>query len=200
MFSRGPAFNIVTIDLSTAGAQTFNQVVGSLTFVRATDSNGVLALGAEVNIQLGDASGQIIPAAINTMVKLSKPVNAVVFSWDAQPGLTATFMVAPDDAVIIHSPPAEQLVTQSMGTTLAASGVAVGTGAVQLVPAASRQSVLIQNNGAADIFVGSDSTVTTASGFRVPANGGVLTVDHTTAALWAISGTAGQDVRVLVEA
>lgn len=72
--------------------------------------------------------------------------------------------------------------------------VTVGTSAVLIAAAdLERRSILIQNLGAAAIFVGSDNSVTTANGIKVPA-GGSYTADNTTT-VYAISGAAGQDVR-----
>jgi hypothetical protein len=70
----------------------------------------------------------------------------------------------------------------------------VNTTAVEVLPAnADRTSWLVHNNGNVDIFLGSDNTVTAANGMPVPAGGKVGDVDG--GAVWAISGTAGQDVR-----
>lgn len=196
---RGPAFQIVTLDLTAAGSETFFAQAQQVTFVRAVDSSGVLALSALVNVKLGIASPQIIPASVNTLVKLQNPVNAVVFSWAAQPGVTATFMVSPDEQVMVHAPPAEQLVTTSIGTTLATTAATVGTSAVQIAPASLRQSLVIVNNGGSAIYVGG-SGVTAATGVPVPANGGVLVLDKTTAAVYAVAASGSNDVRVMTEA
>lgn len=76
--------------------------------------------------------------------------------------------------------------------------VAVGIAATQIVAAnTSRRSVLVQNKGAASVYVGPANTVTTATGIEV-ASGGSLTFTCASA-LFGISGTAGQDVRYLDE-
>lgn len=75
--------------------------------------------------------------------------------------------------------------------------VTVGTSAVVIAAADDRESILIQNLGAADIYVGG-SSVTTANGVKVTASGGTLTL-YTCAAVYAISGSAGNDVRYLEE-
>lgn len=73
--------------------------------------------------------------------------------------------------------------------------VTVGTSAVVIAAADDRESILIQNLGAADIYIGG-SAVTTANGIKVVASGGTLTLDSC-AAIYGISGSAGNDVRFL---
>ena len=80
----------------------------------------------------------------------------------------------------------------------AVAAVTVGLVAGQIAAAdVDRAGLIIQNLGAADVYVGG-SAVTTASGIKI-ASGGVLTLE-TGAAVYAVSGSAGQDVRVLQEA
>ena len=197
---RGPSYQHFPIDLSTAGTKIINDGVSVITFVRAENQDGTLALDAKINIQVGDMSADVIPASVNTILKMSERVNAVTLSWAAQSGVTAWIMMAPDDKLIVHAPPAKQLVTSSVASGLTVSAVSVGTAVVLLAASVtSRQSVVIQNNGANDIYLGG-SGVTVATGLKVPANGGNMTIDKTTAALYAISAVAGNDVRVLVEA
>ena len=77
------------------------------------------------------------------------------------------------------------------------SGVAtVGTSAAVIVSAlAGRQKMLIQNTSNKDVFVGG-STVTTTNGIRI-AKGATMELDIGEVALYAIAGSAGNDVRVL---
>lgn len=87
-----------------------------------------------------------------------------------------------------------------LGAALTSSAVSVGTAAVQIATALSaRKSLIIQNLGASDIFVGG-AGVTTATGIKVAGSGGSLALDKQTGAVYAISASAGQDVRVMVEA
>ncbi|MBX2986490.1 MAG: hypothetical protein KF802_01205 [Bdellovibrionaceae bacterium] len=80
--------------------------------------------------------------------------------------------------------------------TLAA--VTVGIAASQIVPQdLLRKGVLIQNLGAEDIFLG-DVSVTIASGIRL--SSGESFQFKNQAALYGISGTAGQNVRLMKEA
>lgn len=76
--------------------------------------------------------------------------------------------------------------------------VTVGTAAVQIRAAnENRGSLLVQNNGAAAVFVGADNAVTTGNGIQVGPGGSVsLTI---AGAVWARSGAAGNSVRWLEE-
>lgn len=83
-------------------------------------------------------------------------------------------------------------------TSVLATAVTVGTSAVAL-PATSltgRKHILIENLGSKPIFIG-NSAVTTSSGVRVSAGATWETDLGPSAVLYAISGTAGQDVRVI---
>lgn len=102
-----------------------------------------------------------------------------------------------------------------MPSSLTTRTVTVGTSAVLLTTdptgagdgsAPRRRLVRVQNLGAATIFVGGSNAVTTGTGYQVPATGGTFELtgepggEQSQAAnrgLWAISGSAGNDVRVL---
>jgi hypothetical protein len=80
------------------------------------------------------------------------------------------------------------------GDTRAHGNDTVGTSAVELMAANSaRRSWFVYNNGSVPIYVGSSSGVTTANGTPVPVGGGLGGDDA--AAVFAISGSASQDVR-----
>lgn len=75
--------------------------------------------------------------------------------------------------------------------------VAVGTTEVALPssPLAGRQKIIVQNTSNNDIFVGATG-VTTSTGIRV-AKGATLELDIGEIVLYAIAGSAGNNVRVL---
>lgn len=75
----------------------------------------------------------------------------------------------------------------------------VGITAAELVstPSAGRQHLLIQNNGTKDIFLGFDGSVTTANGIRVSKDSSIMLPFGEDLNVFAISGTAGQNVRVM---
>lgn len=85
------------------------------------------------------------------------------------------------------------------GSTGASYGAAsVGTSAVEIVPASTgRVSVLIQNTGAAAVYVGTDASVTAANGIIIGAGGSAeLTVQT---AVYAVASAGTLDVRYLEE-
>ncbi|BAE51214.1 hypothetical protein [Paramagnetospirillum magneticum] len=199
-FARGPIFQLVPIDLSSAGSKTFHDVAGVVSFVRAEDTGKAEVLGAKVSVMLGDVVMDQVPLTTNSIIRIRKTVSLCKFTWDAQPGVTAYILVAPDEDVMIHSPPSRQLVTQSMASALAASAASIGTSAA-LVAAAngSRQKLTVKNNSAsATIYLGADNAVTTASGFPLGPGEG-FTFEGTTGAVYAIASAAGTDVRILAE-
>lgn len=199
MFARGPIFSLVPIDLSQAGTKDFNEACSVVIFVRAEDAAGALALDAKVGVQLGDIASAAVPAGVNAFFKLARPTSLVRFTWDAQPGVTAYFIVAADDALMVHAPPARQLVTQAMGAALSVNAYSVGVGAIQVAAAsATRQKVTVRNNSAAaTVYVGPDS-VTSATGFPL-GPGEAYTFEGTTADVYALSSAVSTDVRVVVE-
>lgn len=199
-----PSFQRIDIDLTTApdSPREINFPAERVFFVRAADSGGVLALEALVDVYLQSTSEDPIPAGINTQIAC-RDINRVYFDWEAQAGVTATFIVAKSgfngSGLELNAPPARQLVTSAIGTTISAAAVSV-TNAATLIAAAdaTRQSVIVQNLGAADIYLGG-SGVTAAAGLKV-ASGAALAIDKTTAALYGITSAGTADVRVLSEA
>jgi hypothetical protein len=90
------------------------------------------------------------------------------------------------------------------GTAVATIGpTTVGTAQVQLVAAAATaRKVVIQakSTNTDSIFVGLDNTVTTAANYIAELlPGGSVTIESTTSAIHAISGTAGQSAGGFVE-
>lgn len=90
-------------------------------------------------------------------------------------------------------------VTLSMAGAFSATAAVVGIAAAVLVAQnLTRKSLVIQNLGTSDIFIGG-AGVTVANGLRIKGNGGEFVVDKSTAAIYAISAAAGQDVRLFEE-
>lgn len=200
MFAKGPVFQLVNIDLTIAGTKDFNDKTGVLIFVRAEDAGKAEVLGAKVNVMLGDITADVLPMTSNTIIRCRAPVGMLRFTWDAQPGVTAYILLSVNDDVMIQSPPSRQLVTSASSNVLTASAITVGTAAgLASAASATRQKLtLINNSAAAKVYLGADATVTAANGFPLPPGGG-FTFEGTTAAVWAISDTAGADVRILAE-
>lgn len=83
--------------------------------------------------------------------------------------------------------------------TATAGAVTVDTAAILIIAAATdRARCLIQNLGSSAIYLGPDSGVDVANGIQVPAGGSASVTLQTD--IYAISATAGQDVRFLGEA
>lgn len=81
---------------------------------------------------------------------------------------------------------------------IAAAQVTV-TGTATLVAnnRANRQAVTVENHGTTEMFCGAASSVTTATGFRLPGVDGASLTVPTTAAVWCITGGGSQAVSVL---
>lgn len=202
MSNNNPNWQIFAIDLTIAGQQDIPALFSYFRLIDAVNGAGVTNLDAIVNVQPRRTGGDAIPMRLNSLVKLPGKTDFIRVSWPAQPGIIAKLFMSDQDndsGIEVEAPPTKQLVTTSIGSVLVPAAVAVGAAAVQLAAAsASRQSVTILNNSANDIFIG-DVTVTVVNGMRLVA-GQALTIDKTTAAIFAIAAGAGNDVRVLTEA
>ncbi len=202
--SANPNYQIFRPDLSAAGQMDIPAQFTYFRMVRAFNpTTGVTDLDAIVFVQPRRSGGDEIPMQINGLVQLPAGTDFVRIRWDAQPGTTVWLFMsdqARDGGVDVEAPPTKQIVTTAIGSVVTVAAVTVGVVAV-LVAAANglRQKLNIQNLGAADIYIG-PAGVTTATGTKVFAGGGSYEIEGTTAALYAISASAGNDVRVLEEA
>lgn len=199
--SANPNYQIFKIDLTTAGQQDIPAMFTYFRLIRAVGASGVVSLDAIVYVQPRRTGGDEIPMQLNGLVQLPAGTDFVRVRWDAQPGVIVSLFMSDQDrnqGIDVEAPPTKQIVTTSIGSIITDSAVTVGLAAGLIVAASSRQSVLITNNGTAKIFIGA-GTVTLASGTPLDI-GQSISIDKTTAAIYGISGTAGQDVRVLVEA
>lgn len=90
-----------------------------------------------------------------------------------------------------------QYVTSAPNVSLSNAAVTVGTSEVVLATAAAgRQELIVQNSGSQPIYVGATG-VTTANGIEVSKKSTMTIGLGEALDLFAISGTAGQDVRVM---
>lgn len=190
-------YQLIPIDLTTAGSKTVNFECDRIHFVKALNA-GVVDLDALINVKLSeDNTADLIPLSVNNGIEGF--TQRFVVTWAAQSG-TIAYLFCSNAQYRVTSPPTKQIVTSSIGSTLAQAAVAVADSAAVLLAAASgtRQSVTIQNLGTSEIFIGNNAVVP-ADGLKVAANGS-FTLDKTTAALYAICDTGGTaDVRVLIE-
>lgn len=198
MTRRAPFYNVQRIPLTTAGEQIIEFAGGLFQVIGYEDSNGEPTLEGMIELALTVTSNSFVPLRYNN--KVVAEFERVKVRWEAQSGIVAVILMADGPSQLLaDTPNPRQLVTSAIGATVAASAVTVGTSAVALTAAdSSRYSVIIQNLGAADIYIG-PSGVTTSSGLKVVAAGGAITLDKQTAAIYGISGSAGNDVRVFVE-
>ena len=113
-------------------------------------------------------------------------------------GLLPAISATNDKADLISDKYRRVYVSHSSSVGHSAAAVTVGTSAVQLDTSlqAGRNRIMVQNLGSKDIYVGPTGVLTT-SGLRV-ASGSTLEVDgfSENLSIFAISGTAGQNVRV----
>lgn len=191
-------YSVTTIDLTTAGEQEIQQEGDYFCFVTALDGAGAQQLSATIEVAVGRSIDDYVPMTINNIIR--GYASRYRIKWSAQAGIKAYLYVARGpEPLEITSPPARQLVTSAIAAGFTHNTVSVGVAATLIVAASgTRQSLILQNLGAADVYIGG-SAVTTANGLKL-ASGASLTIDGTTAAVYGISGTAGQDVRYLQEA
>jgi len=92
-----------------------------------------------------------------------------------------------------------QYVRHSANISIKNSNATVGVAAAELAatPHPGRVSIEIQNRGTKSIYIGFDATVTTANGLEVPKFSTWEKDLGEAINIFAISGTAGQDVRIL---
>ena len=193
-----PEYAVNKFLLTTAGEMTIHQQAGVFRFIRALDSSGALDLDAEIEVQAGTANDDFVPLAPSQAFFIRARTWKI--KWAAQPGVTAhVFLSADKDDADVDARPAKQLITSALATIPTQTAVVVGVAEVSLVVAnAARHAVTFQNLGTVDIFIGKTGVLTT-TGLKIAA-GQAYTTTTCTGEYFAISGTAGQDVRVLEEA
>ena len=77
------------------------------------------------------------------------------------------------------------------------SRVTVGTSAVQLLAAnGNRKAYVIVNRGTGNIFLGSNNSVLTTTGFQVEPGQAFSAEDDPSDEIWAIASVAGQVIHI----
>jgi hypothetical protein len=195
-----PIYQIFKLDLSQpSGAERVTGLFNYLRMIDATDAAGAYSPDVLVNVTLGKAAGDAIPLRINGLIEAE--TDEYNLTWTPGSGY-ATFLIAHDGSdrpgVHVEALPAKQLVTQAAGLSVSTAQGSVGVAAGILVPASgTRQSVTLRNRGAATVFLGGP-TVTLLNGFALDP-GEAFTFSGTTAAIYAISATAGIAVHWIQE-
>lgn len=174
-----------------------------LGFIDAQNVDGSQNLGAVVQIAVGKNNTRFAPFRINGQIEA--PADQYTLMWDAQPGVkiflyrstrvqTQAGWVLPKMTAL----PARQLVTSSVGTSIAAGKVNVTTGGDEILPAnVLRQSATLQNIGAVDVWIGGAAVVAGSAVKLAP--GASMTIDKTTAAIYGITASGAADVVYLSE-
>lgn len=191
-----PEYSLTPIDLSTAGERSIDLEGDYFLFVTALDGSGLVNLDARVDVAFGRAVDDYAPFFINS--EAEGYFDKVRVKWAAQSGVIAYLYISRAPIIRMRTPPAKQLVTSALADEVSAVAVTVGTSAVAVAAANStRQQLTILNNGSVDIYIG-PAGVTTSTGLKIAA-GQSYSTERCTAAFYAISGLAGQNVRVLEE-
>jgi hypothetical protein len=114
-------------------------------------------------------------------------------------GLLSAVSASNDRADMISDMYRRLWVNDSANVGFKVSAETVGLTAVEIVstPLAGRRFVTIQNEGSVDVYLGHANTVTTANGIKISKKSSATYELGEDLDLWMISGTAGQDVRVL---
>lgn len=180
-----------------AAPHRFDQRVGYFHLVRFEDDAGATILTGKIEIAFGSSNDDWLPLGYNN--KIAAISDRLQIRWEAQANTNAVIITSPSlNALQVDAPPATQLILASLGSVIEHYALTVGLTEV-LVDAAdlTRQSIMIKNLGTVSIYIGATG-VTTVNGMEIPANGSII-LDKQSAAIYAISGTAGQNVRVLIE-
>lgn len=197
MADKNANYEVFRIDLSNAGTQWVERAFNFLRVVGYEDASGNEVLTGKMFVVFGRSDIEAIPVRVNAGLKGNGDV-ARLF-WTAQPGVYA-IVVASQGDLTLDTPPSRSLVTAAAGTALRSALTTVNTSAAIVSNVANRLSVILQNDGGTDCFIGG-ATVTSAGatrGIRLAA-GATITIDSTTAAIYAICAAGSTSVVALEE-
>ena len=193
-------YQVFDYNLSAAGSDRVWLETGFISFLRATDAAGVEAPLTLLEIALGEAVDDWLPFTPGSILRIQKAEKSYMFKvrWAAQAGVSVKLLWGSDaNDLDLEVQRASQLVVGDLASTVAPDKITVGTSSTLIAAAnASRKALTILNNGTATIYV--SGTTATVDDFPI-APGASYTTTTTTAAIYGISGTAGQDVRVFEE-
>lgn len=177
----------------------FDLQTGYLHVARFVNADGTENLSGLVECSLSYGEDDWLPLGPNADISLTTPRDRIRLRWAAQAGVTAILVIAKDPTAFqVANPPARLFVSTAGGTTIATGVVAVGTGATLIRAAnSSRQSLTVQNDGGADVFIGA-AAVALATGLRLTP-GAIMAIDKTTAAIYGIVAAGSINVRYLEE-
>jgi hypothetical protein len=189
-------YSVIPIPLDTAGSREIRMTGDYMIFQDARRSDGSQALDTSLRVRVGRENSD--QATIRLNAQFRGLFDSIQVEWDATAGVTAYLFVSRGPGGLeLDAPPAKQLVTSAVGTTLASAAVTVGLTATLIAAADSlRQSLVVKNNGSNTVYLGG-SGVTVAQGLPLAA-GEAFTLSETTAALYGIASVA-TEVRKLAE-
>lgn len=186
-----------TLAINADGSINISDNGGSLT-VDATDLDirDLNFASDSVTSRMQDGSGNALSSTGGSLdVNITSGVNVEVDlshvddSVRLGDGTTLTDVTSDNRLETFHAP----------DSSAQNSTATVGTSAVELAssPLANRKKIIVQNNGDKAIYLGGANTVTTANGICIP-KGASFELDWGPSVdLWAISSSAGQDVRIM---
>ena len=151
------------------------------------NADGELKVAADLNSDVGDDD-----------VDSGNPVKMGGRGVDGASALTA-LSASNDRYDLLGDLYRRTWVNKSANVGILNSAATVGTTAAEVLasPLAGRQTVTIQNNGTAAVYVGSSAGVTTANGLRIPRRSSATYDFGEAIDIFMISGSAGQDVRFI---
>jgi hypothetical protein len=195
------AYQVFRLNLAAAGVLPFIQQIGLVHIVEFQNAAGQAVLDGMIECSVGEGASSYVPLRYNSKIALPETVSRVDFRWAAQADTFAIILFSPTPRMLAaDTPPTRQIVTSSIGTTVAAEEITCDDTAAILVAAdATRQSVLLKNLSGETVYLG-DATVTAADGYPLEV-GAEFRCDKSTADLYGVTATAGgATLRTFVEA
>lgn len=159
--------------------------------VKIGDGTDFLAVNADGSINVSFSS-----AVADDDADTENPVKVGSRGFD---GLLTALSASNDKADLLSDMYRRIWINDSANVGMNVGTESVGTTAVELAstPLAGRRFVTIQNEGSVDVFIGHANTVTTSNGIKISKKSSATFYLGEDIDIWAISGSAGQDVRVL---
>lgn len=169
-----PDYGIYTFNLTVAGQQDFPIIGSRIAMISAVLSGA--NVGAIVNVQIGKALGDPIPFTVGSSCHVDNKFDYVRFSWAAQNGVTAIFIVSDDvdgNGVNAVAPPT--VTTGSVSITQGGNTALVNaSGELTVQLASGAQPAQVGADGALDVrIVGGPVSAINAAAVTNPALNGL---------------------------
>lgn len=197
MADKNANYEVFRIDLSTAGTQWIERAFNFLRVVGYEDASGAEILTGKMSIVFGRSDAEAIPVRVNAGLKGNGDVARL--TWAAQAGVYA-IVVASQGDLTIDTPPSRSLVSTAGGTSIRTVATTATTTATIVSNVAGRISVILRNDGSTDCFVGGSTvTATGTNKGMLLAAGETMTLDKSTAAVYAICASGSTSIVALEE-